>query len=119
MLNSDRLTFVLMHIDTIPAKNVPTKRHLRRDELLVQTNAAIELVSRFVYYLLDLLPLVFSSSFEVKNLLSCNLRGIDQECQSPFEALLFILCVVPAIKPYGYFSSFPARFLVLEEAKES
>jgi hypothetical protein len=66
MLNYGENTFVVMHEDTGPTKYMSTIRNLRSYKLFFKTYGAIELISTTISNLLDLTPLAFFNTFEIR-----------------------------------------------------
>lgn len=63
-LNHWSFTFIVVHIDAMPAEDVSACRHLWSPELLLQTDSASQLVATVVSNLLDLVPLLLFYALE-------------------------------------------------------
>lgn len=65
-----------MHINAIPAEDMAAASDLRGYELPFQTDCAVDLVSRPVDHLLDLLPFALLNALKVLNFLVCHVGGV-------------------------------------------
>lgn len=87
-------TFVMMHIDAMPAKYVTTLSHLRGLEILFQTDGTIKLFARMISDLPNLLPLLLFNALERWQSLNFIVRKgarVNGESESSHKRLLAIL----------------------------
>jgi len=54
----------MVHVYTIPAKDMSTVGHLRSFEVVLQANCTFKLVSRMIYYLFNSFPFLLADAFE-------------------------------------------------------
>ena len=57
-------TFKVVHVNAVPAKDVPAVGHLGRLEAILQANSAFQLVSGMVDHLFNPLPFVLADALE-------------------------------------------------------